>query len=325
MATLRIIQDNKVSLPFLCAMSFDPISLRAFYYQLQTVLTLKTARAKAIVIWLAISMVYLVLMPLLLDLMTGYIAVYDTYVSVPGDNSTTALMPFDDWPTQGKIAVMWLSQHVPGSDSQYYCSNWFGENNTCPSSLYYRGYNFTADDLIDIKGQWRANDTDRSDPSFFLKCSPSAQYSWGVSSGWCLVLSTVTLLWVIGMCSIWFDTMRFGYIWQSGRGFGEYRNLLDFAHYLDRSLGPDTCAYAHHELDRVVDKLPPVGLEVVSDGTHATIRLSENPGGHEHLRRTGTNFGGTSRLRKAKSDDWSADTHNTNSDPEYKPGNDTKF
>ena len=136
--------------------------------------------------------------------------------------------------------------------------------------------------------------------------------------GWCLVLSTVTLLWLIGMCSIWFDTMRFGHIWHSGRGFGQYRNLLDIAHHLDHTLGPDTCAYADRELNRAVEKLPLVGLEVVFDGNNGTIRLSENPGDHEHLRRAGTNFGGAARLRKTHNDDWSAETHNLNSNTKYK-------
>jgi len=196
MATLRILQDNKVPVPFLCAIAFQPVSLRAFYYQLRTVLVLRTPRAKIITIWLAVSIMYLLFMPVLLDLMTGYIAVYDTHINIPSDDSTTVLKEFNDT-IQCCFAALWRDQHHLGGEDT--CD--FGTNNICPSSLpYYGGYNFTVDDLIGTDGRWLANTTAKTNVSYFLQCAPSAQYSWGISTGWCLVLSSITLLWGIGMC-----------------------------------------------------------------------------------------------------------------------------
>lgn len=313
MATLRILQDSTVPLPFLRAMAFETTSVKTIYYQYQALYFIKSLRARITLLWLAISVLFLTFMPTLLDLSTGYMATTDPMINVSTNITLTKLVPFE---LQSEFEALWAVENnrtkelFNGNGADHVCSVYLSEfggtTKTCPQNVTIQDHVFTVSDIVDSSGQWRMNTTET--PDGYLKCVPSSAYAWGFSSGYTLIFSVLTLLWVIGMCSVWFDTMRFGHLWHSGRGFGHYRNVIDIAYHLEQKLGPDTCAYSHAELEKAIEKLPPVGLEVVCDGEYGTIRLSENPGGHDHLSRAQLQYGRPERVSHRKVATWPLST-----------------
>lgn len=135
-------------------------------------------------------------------------------------------------------------------------------------------------------------------PQGIIHCVPGTLYSWGFSPGYLWITSAVSSVWALGMFAIWCDSLHNGSLWKSGRALGDFRNILDIARVLDKHLGSDTCAYDNTEIARRVDAIPPVGFEVVSDGTNGYIGLSESPGGSSALleETPGVHFGCRSRV-----------------------------
>ena len=297
MAILRILQDSTVPLDFLSTIAFDTTSVKTVYHHIKTVFLLKTARSKAIVTFLAMSVIWLTVMPTLLDLTTGYIAFQRPMINTSGNPNAPALDALNSTGLQ-QIDHVWNSLYSTG------CTNLDGSWNFegCPANatheVSFAGHRYNVQNLIDVKtGYWIVNDDSHQDAAVY--CVPQQVYSWGISSGYCWILSTLMGWWLIGICAVWFDTMRFGYLWHTGRGFGRYRNIIDIAHHIERHLGPDLCAYSHEELNRQISKLQPVGMEIVSDGQCGHIRLSNDPGGFHLLVKPSLEFGGLERLRIA--------------------------
>jgi hypothetical protein len=127
---------------------------------------------------------------------------------------------------------------------------------------------------------------------------PGSAYSWGFSTGYLWIMSTLTSLWTLGMMVLWLDSLRFGVLWRSGRHVGDYRHVLDIAHILQERLGPNTCMYSNQELGREVKKLGPVGFHVETDARNrGHIGLAEQPGGCSYAQVTGVEFGCKRRLQ----------------------------
>ncbi|KIW96860.1 uncharacterized protein Z519_02251 [Cladophialophora bantiana CBS 173.52] len=289
MAILRIIQENCVPLQLYTAMAFDTTSIKGAWYQLRAVTKVDTVRAKVTLIWLAVAVAYLIALPTLLDLTTGYIVEYKTMVNVtsPGD-PTYKLIELD-------------RDQLNNISYDAYCAANGGCIERYPgefTKILISGQNTSFKAFVDDDYNWVMQS--EQSPQGILQCVPSSTYQWGLSSGYLWIVCTLTSLWIAGMFAVWMDSFRNGTLWRSGRGFGRYRNIVDIAEHLQSHFGPDLCAYTHEELEGKIDRLDPVGIEVLADGEFAHIRLSQNPGGKHLLSTLGLHYGGIERLNNRK-------------------------
>ncbi|KIX93635.1 uncharacterized protein Z520_10541 [Fonsecaea multimorphosa CBS 102226] len=292
MAILRIIQENCVPLELYTAMAFDTTSVKGAWYQLRAVTKVDTVRAKVTLIWLAISVSYLIALPTLLDLTTGYIVEYQTMVNIttPGD-STHKLIELNSTQLNAIREGVLCATGSCGPRSSWYYTPQSG----LYTSIVISGANISFNAFYDDKYNWIMQSEKK--PDGILQCVPSSTYQWGLSSGYLWIVCFVTSLWVAGMFAVWIDSFRNGVLWRSGRGFGRYRNIIDIAEHLHSNFGYDLCAYTHEELEKKVDRLEPVGVEVLADGEWAHIRLGRNPGGKHLLSTPGLQYGDIGRLR----------------------------
>ncbi|EXJ71918.1 uncharacterized protein A1O5_04419 [Cladophialophora psammophila CBS 110553] len=282
MAILRIIQENCVPLQLYTAMAFDTTSIKGAWYQLRAVTKVDTVRAKVTLIWLAVAVAYLIALPTLLDLTTGYIVEYKTMVNVtsPGD-STYKLIELDRDQLNSISYDAYCAanggciEHYPGEFTKILIS----------------GQNMSFKAFVDDDYNWVMQE--RKELQRHPPMCPQQYLSMGS-------FQRLSLDRLLGMFAVWMDSFRNGALWRSGRGFGRYRNIIDIAEHLQSHFGQDLCAYTHEELEEKIDRLDPVGIEVLADGEFAHIRLSQNPGGKHLLSTPGLHYGGIERLNNGK-------------------------
>lgn len=140
------------------------------------------------------------------------------------------------------------------------CS-WFSVTGMC---LCYRGALLTSD--------FRGDDN--------LICISEEGYVWGFSSVITLIGLILEVCWVVGCFGMWLDVhINSGLFRMNRRGSGVVRNILDVGGAIRHDLGGDTGAYGDGALLKELEKLPPVGYEVVDgEGRHSRISIVSMPG-----------------------------------------------
>ncbi|KAH0846762.1 hypothetical protein AYO21_07871 [Fonsecaea monophora] len=289
MAILRILQKERVPLQLYTAMAFDTTSIKGAWYQLRAVTKVDTVRARVTLIWLAVSVAYLIALPTLLDLTTGYMVEYKTMVNITTAGDSTYKLIELDYDQLDRIS---LDAHCASSGG---CRVDYPGQFT---DVLIAGQNMSFKAFVDDNYNW-VMQTDET-PRGILQCVPSTTYQWGLSSGYLWIVCALTNFWIAGMFAVWIDSFRNGILWRSGRGFGRYRNIIDIAEHLQARFGHDLCGYTHEELEKKVDALDPVGIEVLAEGEWAHIRLSQNPGGQHLLCTPGLQYGGIGRLNNRR-------------------------
>lgn len=245
MALLRIAEYRRLPIDLFTAVSLYPLDARTIPKLGHALLANRgwSARGIAISTWTSLALAYVIALPTLLDVMTGYISTSQSLLAFSG----TDYLVFD-------------YQNCSDFDSIYNGSYW-----TYCLTFDLNGQNYTQLQIL------------QATPT--LKCTPGKEYSWGVSTGWAWVVIIATMVWLWGMFGLWHDAQKHSLLWRSGRHPGVFRNLLDLAHTINDALGPDTCAYSEAELTKAITKLDLVGFEAVADGDAGHIRLCADPEG----------------------------------------------
>lgn len=137
---------------------------------------------------------------------------------------------------------------------------WFGRGETC---LCYRDAPLTSDFMRDDN----------------LICISEQGYVWGFSSVITLVGVILEVCWIVGCFGMWLDVhINSNLFRMNRRGSGVVRNILDIGGAIRHDLGRDTGAYSNRALTKELEKLPPVGYEVVDDGQKGRISIVSMPG-----------------------------------------------
>lgn len=113
-----------------------------------------------------------------------------------------------------------------------------------------------------------------------LICISEEGYVWGFSSVITLIGLILEVCWVVGCFGMWLDVhINSSLFRMNRRGSGVVRNILDVGGAIRHDLGRDTGAYGNGALLKELEKLPPVGYEVVDgDGRHSRISIVSMPG-----------------------------------------------
>jgi hypothetical protein len=129
MAMLRITQQNQVTVEVYSAISFHPLEIKTIPKVLRAVVSKRTWRDRMTFIWFIAAITYVLFLPTILDLMTGYIA------------TSTAMVP-----SSGGGLVPLNTTEIDDPDPQYFSEanfDWiYGTNAvTCvPSNTYQWGF-----------------------------------------------------------------------------------------------------------------------------------------------------------------------------------------
>lgn len=138
--------------------------------------------------------------------------------------------------------------------------NWFGVTGMC---LCYRDALLTSD--------FRGDDN--------LICISEEGYVWGFSSVITLIGVVLEVCWIVGCFGMWLDVhINSSLFRMNRRGSGVVRNILDLGGAIRNDLGRDTGAYGNGALLKELEKLPPVGYEVVDNGQRGRISIVSMPG-----------------------------------------------
>lgn len=120
----------------------------------------------------------------------------------------------------------------------------------------------------------------RGDNDENLICISEEGYVWGFSSVITLIGIILEVCWMLGCFGMWLDVHINSTLFRMNRpSSGVVRNILDVAGAIQRDVGGDTGAYKDRELQRALEKCPPVGFDVVDDGGKADrIAMVSMPG-----------------------------------------------
>lgn len=112
-----------------------------------------------------------------------------------------------------------------------------------------------------------------------LICISEAGYVWGFSSVITLIGIILEICWIVGCFGMWLDVhINSNLFRMNRRGSGVVRNILDIGGAIRADLGRDTGAYRNDALLKELEKLPPVGYEVVDNGQQGRISIVSKPG-----------------------------------------------
>jgi hypothetical protein len=241
MALLRVAEHRRIPIDLFTAVSIYPLDARTIPKLGRALTTNRgwSARGIAVSIWASLAVAYVISLPTLLDVMTGYIS------------SSQSLLAFSS--NNYQLFIYY-------NCAEYGTDVWNGSYWTFCETFDVGGENYTQ---LQVLQAWPT-----------LRCTPAKQYSWGFSTGWAWVVIISTMVWLWGMFGLWHDAQKNSLLWRSGRHPGVFRNLLDIANIINDSLGPDTCGYSE-----AIRKLDLIGFEVVADGDSGHIRLSSDPQG----------------------------------------------
>lgn len=96
----------------------------------------------------------------------------------------------------------------------------------------------------------------------------------GFSSVITLIGVILEVCWIVGCFGMWLDVhINSSLFRMNRRGSGVVRNILDLGGAIRNDLGRDTGAYRNGALLKELEKLPPVGYEVVDDGRQGRISI----------------------------------------------------
>lgn len=249
MALLRITQQRKVPVVLYTAFSFHALETTTIPKVIGAIFGDYGWRVRAFLIWSVFAITFVLALPTLLDVMTGYITNEQPMVRVPNKG----LVPFD---SLNSCTSARTNETVPFWSGQ--CETFIVNGTTIPATT-----------LIN-KGKWIESES-------AVSCVPGNRYFWGFSIGWLWVVIISTTVWIWGMFGLWFDAQRYSILWRHGRRPGEYHNMLDISGALREQLGPDTNGYSEGELKEAIEKLSPVGFAAVVGGETETVRLTSGP------------------------------------------------
>ncbi|POS75917.1 hypothetical protein DHEL01_v205684 [Diaporthe helianthi] len=112
-----------------------------------------------------------------------------------------------------------------------------------------------------------------------LICISEEGYVWGFSSMITLIGLILEVCWIVGCFGMWLDVhINSNMFRMNRRGSGVVRNILDIGGAIRTDLGRDTGAYRNSALLKELEKLPPVGYEVVDEGQQGRISIVSMPG-----------------------------------------------
>ncbi|KAI3394388.1 hypothetical protein diail_2855 [Diaporthe ilicicola] len=112
-----------------------------------------------------------------------------------------------------------------------------------------------------------------------LICISEEGYVWGFSSVITLIGVILEVCWIVGCFGMWLDVhINSNMFRMNRRGSGAVRNILDIGGAIQNDLGHDTGAYQNGALKKELEKLPPVGYEVVDGEQHSRITVVSMPG-----------------------------------------------
>jgi hypothetical protein len=111
-----------------------------------------------------------------------------------------------------------------------------------------------------------------------LICISEEGYVWGFSSVITLIGIILEVCWIVGCFGMWIDVhINSNLFRMNRRGSGVVRNILDLGGAIRTDLGCDTGAYRNGALLKELEKLPPVGYEVVDEGQQGRISIVPMP------------------------------------------------
>lgn len=120
--------------------------------------------------------------------------------------------------------------------------------------------------------------SDFQDPQNLI-CISEDGYVWGFSSVITLIGLILEVCWILGCFGMWLDVHINSELFRMNRrGSGVVRNILDIGGAIRTDLGRDTGAYRNSALLKELEKLPPVGYEVVDEGQQGRISIVSMPG-----------------------------------------------
>jgi hypothetical protein len=100
------------------------------------------------------------------------------------------------------------------------------------------------------------------------ECMVQDGYQWGFSSPWVLTLSSIFLLWVIGMCGIWADANRSSEMHKKDINLGPWKAIIDLGKVMDFQLGDRVSEHSDTELAKRVATSSPVRyVKIVNQGS----------------------------------------------------------
>jgi hypothetical protein len=138
-----------------------------------------------------------------------------------------------------------------------------GASRTSPLCVCYQGAVLTSD---------------FQDPRNLI-CISEEGYVWGFSSVITVIGMILEVCWIVGCFGMWLDVhINSSLFRMNRRGSGVVRNILDVGGAIWTDLGRDTGAYGNGALLKELDKVPPVGYQVVDDGLQGRISIVSVPG-----------------------------------------------
>jgi hypothetical protein len=240
-ALLRLAENVPVTYEVIVATVFSTNSLAALGIVAPAIKLVPGFRHKATLIFLLFSAIYVLMLPTLMDISTGYVQNVGNYSILPNNSRILAheclwVLPLDD-------------EH-----DGYYCVG------------HDPGLNTT--DII--PNGLRKLDT---------ICVQSTGYQWGFSRPWLLASSLLLMVWSVGVCGMWIDNYQHSEFYNRGMDLGMWKAIADIGSKLQHRLGPRIHEYGDKELRRRVALAPPVKYTYQHDdeGGVGYLELSSRP------------------------------------------------
>lgn len=255
-AMLRIAESVPVTFEVLVALVFSTNSLAPVGHLFTAVKSAKGFRFKANLSVFLLSAIFILALPTLMDISTGYVQNVEQNIILPNGRRFTA------------------------PHGEYYDLDYSPEIGNCIR----RG--LAEERLSETKGTNKGYYIDFNCPQYGTpltqletECVQSDGYQWGLSRPWMLAISSMFLVWGLALCGIWIDTANCSQLYRQGVDLGIWKTIIDVGEALEQVL-------RHHEIERGdsflrkrVSNLRPVNYtsEFDEERSVSRLRLSSEP------------------------------------------------
>ncbi|SLM34935.1 hypothetical protein LPUS_03910 [Lasallia pustulata] len=253
---------------------------------------------RILMVWLALSVLWVGFYPTMLSAMTGYTAFTYTGVLLENANQT---MDFHDFLNSNITFALWnasMSDAVPiptfntfsasGPNVSLWQELWVHWDESAVSSYQNQTY-VTCLAVGDFSYPI-------SYTNYFQNVLCINRYSWGISIALAIITVILNGLWTIGTYGVWMHMVRKSEFHRKRRQVGKYKAAIDIAEAISNELGQHACGYSEEEIEAELKKRLPIRYHVREDeeNGYAHIGLSsDDPKGKRVKLEFGKLYGGS--------------------------------